>query len=187
LPYANNILNKSKKLIEILGNDTNRQNLRDIQQQIDQSIKHPLDVLEVKEDWSSIYHANRRLIILQPSIRYLFSALNNNISGISRDDEKLKENILSDVEFDICRELDIILKLLYELTEMLKGSKYPALSFVTPAIENLKQHLSIYQPKNDVIRQIIDNILYSYCASYKKYARGCCHSTPTCIFFITAQ
>ncbi|CAG8683267.1 9520_t:CDS:2, partial [Dentiscutata heterogama] len=55
--------------------------------------------------------------------------------------------------------LEIILKLFCELTEMLNDSKYPALSFVTPAIENLKQHLSIYQPKNDIIQQIIDNIL----------------------------
>ncbi|CAG8762597.1 28542_t:CDS:2, partial [Racocetra persica] len=115
LPYANDILNKSKKLIEILDNDTNRQNLRDIQQQIDRNI--------------------------------------------SRNDEKLKENILSDVEFDICRELDIILSLFYELTKMLKGSKYPSLSFMTPAIENLRQRLNIYQLKNDVIRQIINTIL----------------------------
>ncbi|CAG8484352.1 12527_t:CDS:2, partial [Racocetra persica] len=63
LPYAKDILNKSKKLIEILDNNTNHQKLRDIQQQIDRTI------------------------------------------------------------------------------------------------ENLKQHLSIYQPKNDIIQQIIDNIL----------------------------
>ncbi|CAG8490147.1 15881_t:CDS:2 [Racocetra persica] len=107
LSFANDIINKSKNLIEILSNNTNRQKLRDI------------------------YAEN----------------------------EKLKENMFSDNEFDICRELDIILNLFYELTEMLKGSKYPALSFVTPAIENLRQRLNIYQSKNDVIQQIINNIL----------------------------
>ncbi|CAG8661289.1 17021_t:CDS:2, partial [Racocetra persica] len=63
---------------------------------------------------------------------------------ISREEETLKENILSDDEFDICRELDIILKLFYELTEMLEGSKYPALSIVTPAIENLRLYGSFF-------------------------------------------
>ncbi|CAG8484068.1 22814_t:CDS:2 [Racocetra persica] len=42
---------------------------------------------------------------------------------------------------------------------MLKVSKYPALSFMTPAIENIKQYLSNYQPKNDVIQHLKDNIL----------------------------
>ncbi|CAG8775659.1 6090_t:CDS:2, partial [Racocetra persica] len=148
LSFANDIINKSKNLIKILSNNTNRQKLRNIQQQIDSNIKHPLDVVKVDKDWSSIYCAIHRLIILQPSIRY-FSAKN----------KKLKENMFSDDKFDICRELDIILNLFHELTEMLKGSKYPALSFVTSAIENLKQRLNIYQLKNDVIRQIINNIL----------------------------
>ncbi|KAF0485830.1 hypothetical protein F8M41_022758 [Gigaspora margarita] len=76
------------------------------------------------------------------------------------ENKKLKEKIIfSNDELDICRELYIILNLFHELTEMLKGSKYSALSFVTPAIKNLKQCLNIYQPKNDVIRQIINNIL----------------------------
>ncbi|CAG8625434.1 17711_t:CDS:2, partial [Cetraspora pellucida] len=99
------------------------------------------------------------ILRISPSIQYLYETLNNNILGISREEETLKENILSDDEFDICRELDIILKLFYELTEMLEGSKYPALSVVTPAIKNLKQRLSIYQLRNDVIQQIINNIL----------------------------
>ncbi|CAG8742417.1 35908_t:CDS:2 [Gigaspora margarita] len=148
LSFANDIINKSKNLIKILSNNTNQQKLRDIQQQIDPNIKHPLDVVRVDKDWSLIYCAIHCLIILQPSIRY-FSAEN----------KKLKENMFSDDELDICRELDIILNLFHELTEMLKGSKYPALSFVTPAIENFKQCLDIYEPKNEVIRQIINNIL----------------------------
>ncbi|CAG8668552.1 3416_t:CDS:1, partial [Cetraspora pellucida] len=159
LSCINDILNKSKKLIEILSNDTNYQKLRDIQQQIDQNIKQLLDVIDVKEDWNSIYHANCWLIGLQLPIQYLYRTLNNNILGISIEDEILKENLLSDDELDICRELDTILNLFYELIEMLKVSKYPALSFVTSEIENIKQYLSNYQPKNDVIQHLKDNIL----------------------------
>ncbi|CAG8853588.1 22658_t:CDS:2, partial [Gigaspora margarita] len=122
LSFANDIINKSKNLIEILSNNTNRQKLRDIQKQIDPNIKHHWMLLNA-------------------------------------ENENLKETMFSDDEFEICRELYIILNLFYELTEMLKGSKYPALSFVTPAIENLKQRLNIYQPKNDMIRQLINNIL----------------------------
>ncbi|CAG8484086.1 22815_t:CDS:2 [Racocetra persica] len=50
LSCINDILDKSKKLIEVLSNNTNHQKLRDIQQQIDQNIKQPLDVIDVKED-----------------------------------------------------------------------------------------------------------------------------------------
>ncbi|CAG8831580.1 33665_t:CDS:2 [Gigaspora margarita] len=126
----------------------NQQKLRDIQQQIDPNIKHPLDIVKFDKDWSSIYCAIYHLIILQPSIQYF-----------SIENKKLKENMFSDDELDICRELDIILNLFHELTKMLKGSKYPALSFMTPAIKNLKQHLNIYQPKNNVLRyQIFEKL-----------------------------
>ncbi|CAG8525541.1 15274_t:CDS:2 [Dentiscutata erythropus] len=140
LSYANNIINKSKKLIELLNNDTNRQKLRDLQ-------PHP-NLVDIENDWNSVYQAIHNLIILQPSILYL-----------SGEDKKLKENMLSEDEFDICKELDVVLTLFYELTEMLKHSKYPALSFMTPAIENIKQRLSIYQPKNNVVQQVKVTIL----------------------------
>ncbi|CAG8523152.1 12734_t:CDS:2 [Cetraspora pellucida] len=65
LSCINDILDKSKKLIEVLINDTNRKKLRNIQQQIDQTIQQLLDVIDVKEDWNSIYHANHQLIKLQ--------------------------------------------------------------------------------------------------------------------------
>ncbi|CAG8460433.1 17808_t:CDS:2 [Racocetra persica] len=138
--YTNNIINKSKKLIEILNNDTNRQKLREVQP--------PFNLVDIENDWNSVYQAINNLIILQPSILYL-----------SREDEKLKENILSEDEFNIYKELDIILTLFYKLTEMLKHSKYSVLSFITPAIENIKQRLSIYQPKNNIVQQVKVTIL----------------------------
>ncbi|CAG8710761.1 13326_t:CDS:1, partial [Dentiscutata heterogama] len=61
LQCANDILNKSKKLCEILNNDTNRRKLIDIQQQIDLRIKESLDVIDIGEDWYSTYQAIRHL------------------------------------------------------------------------------------------------------------------------------
>ncbi|CAG8831965.1 7168_t:CDS:2, partial [Gigaspora margarita] len=100
----------------------------------DNNIKPALSQLQIEiipyieNNWKSVYQAIHHLIILQPSIL-----------NLSREDEKLKENILSEDEIDICKELGIVLLLFYELTEMLKHSKYPALSFMTLAIENIKQ------------------------------------------------
>ncbi|CAG8798922.1 35800_t:CDS:2, partial [Racocetra persica] len=91
-------------------------------------------------------------------------------AGISRFDlgnffnqlhsDSLDNNVLlSDDEFDICRELVIVLKPFDELSEILKTSKYPASSVIVPAIKTLKQHLKNYQPKNEVIQHVKDAIL----------------------------
>ncbi|CAG8482131.1 1244_t:CDS:2 [Cetraspora pellucida] len=70
---------KSKKLINtVIRNDTNRQKLREMQQQLDPSIKQPLDVINIEKDWSSTYHTIHQLI----TVLELLNALNEKLRDI---------------------------------------------------------------------------------------------------------
>ena len=87
---------------------------------------------------NSTFHIIQHLVLLRPSINHLCSIfLNSTAINIKKKGKKLKDNLLTEEEFDICDELIIILNLFNEITEILGGSKYPTLSVVTFAIEEL--------------------------------------------------
>ncbi|CAG8783212.1 16315_t:CDS:1, partial [Gigaspora rosea] len=94
----------------------------------------------------------------------LYSTLNNHtLREIRKGAETMRSFLPSEGEFELLKELIVILSPFDEATEFLSGSKYPTLGFMTPMLEELARQLKNLTDLNNeaifVRNTILENLI----------------------------
>ncbi|CAG8652875.1 43728_t:CDS:2 [Gigaspora margarita] len=165
LKQVDGLISNCKTLVSILSKEKKRKQLREAQLQISPGLKEPLDVVkDVDTRWNSTFHSIEHLVYLRPAIMQLYSTLNNHtLREARRGAETMRSYLPSEEEFELLKELIIILSPFDEATQFLSGSKYPTLGFMTPMLEELAHRLRHFTGQNDeaifVRNTILDNLI----------------------------
>ena len=161
LKEVEGLISKCKTLVSILSKEKKRKQLREAQLQITPGLKKTLDVIkDVDTRWNSTFHSIERLVLLKPAIMQLYSTLNNHtLREVRKGAETMRSFLPSEEEFELLKELVVILSPFDEATEFLSGSKYPTLGFMTPMLEELARRLKNFTGLNDEVILVRDTIL----------------------------
>ncbi|CAG8822373.1 34779_t:CDS:2, partial [Gigaspora margarita] len=161
LKQVDGLISKCKTLVSILSKEKKRNNFIEAQLQITPGFKKPLDVIkDMDTRWNSTFYSIQRLVYLKPAIMQLYSTLNNHtLREVRRGAETMSSFLSSEEEFELLKELVVILSPFDEATQFLSGSKYPTLGFMTPMLEELICRLKYFTGQNDEAILVRDTIL----------------------------
>jgi hypothetical protein len=179
LDTAKALVDKCKCLISFLANDKKKQQLRDSQVYLyrQQHLQQNNDELEKEAEkliclnvvkanntrWNSTLYAFQRLVILKPAISMLKTSLiNDRISRIRSEGERLEELYPTSHEWKIIKEMIELLNPFERVTCLLSGSTYPTISLTYPSMCNLKERLESESMETEVAencrRAILDDL-----------------------------
>ena len=109
----------------------------------DQSFNHIVEpIKDIITRWNSTYKVLGRLNELKAAIKLLITTLKSeSVKDYYEDGCLLESLFLNDYQWNIVKELILLLKNFAAATEILSGSSYPTLSLTYPIISSLFQHL----------------------------------------------